>query len=378
MTPPDATSRTATSDRLAGLREAIAEVDRSLLELIHRRMELAEEVGRVKIEAGRPIVVPEVHDRVLRRARQHAEQCGVSEEVMESIFTAVMRGSVERQHQLSITFRPAESSRMLILGGAGNMGGWFEQFGRRLGHAIDVVDPAMAPLPGASGRFGSIDEIDDLDAYQAILVSVPLGRMPEVIDRIVDRQPQGLVIEIASIKDHLRDSLERGSEAGVEIASLHPMFGPGKSAYETLTFVLACRRDPGHEKQQIEAWLRHPYTHMVPVPFDHHDRLMGWLLGLAHLSGMLFGCALTRSGLGAAELEACASTTYDRQVSTASSVLSEDPDLYFDIQSLNPHRAEVYKSCRAALDELIDAVQEDDREEFRTVLTDARHFLRTG
>ncbi|MEM9592756.1 MAG: prephenate dehydrogenase/arogenate dehydrogenase family protein [Acidobacteriota bacterium] len=360
---------------LAHLRESIAEVDRSLLELLHRRMALAEEVGRYKVDSGQPIMVPEVHDRVLTRARQQAEACGVSEGVMEAIFSAVMRGSVERQHRLGVALKAAGGGRQLILGGAGNMGAWFQSFSQRLGHRVDIVDPAMAPLPSAEGRYGSLDEIEDLDRYQSIVVSVPLGRMPDTLSEVIRLRPKGLVIEIASIKEHLRPILDEADELGVGVASLHPMFGPGKSLYESLTFVLACREDPAKEREAVGAWLRHPYTNMVPVPFDHHDRLMGWLLGLAHLSGMLFGCALTHAGLGAAELAACASTTYDRQVSTASSVLSEDPDLYYDIQKLNPHRGDVYRSMREALDELVEAVEKGDREGFRETLSGARHFL---
>lgn len=371
----ETTSERQTALRLDELRDSIAEVDRSLLELLHRRMDLAEEVGRVKIEAGRPILVPEVHDRVLNRARRHAESCGVSEAVMEQIFDAVMRGSVERQHRIGVSLKAAGSQRLLILGGAGNMGGWWQTFAQRLGHRVDVVDPAMASLPAMPGRYARIADIEDLDAYQAIVVSVPLGRMPSVLDEIIEARPAGLVIEIASIKDHLRPQIERADDLGVRMASLHPMFGPGKSIYQTLTFVLACRHDPAQEKQAIDEWLRHPYTHLVPVPFDHHDRLMGWLLGLAHLSGMLFGCALSHAGLSPEELEACASTTYNRQASTARSVLLEDPDLYYDIQRLNPHRSDVYKSIRAALDELVDAVQEDNREEFRAVISEARQYM---
>lgn len=338
-------------------------------------MELAEEVGRVKIGVGRPIMVPEVHDRVLIRARQHADSCGVSEDVMESIFAAVMRGSIERQHRLSVALKAEGGGKILILGGAGNMGNWFHQFAGRLGHPVDLVDPAMAPLPAARGRFGSLDDIPNLDDYDAFLVSVPLGRMPDVLLDLIERKPRGQVIEIASIKDHLRPAFDRADQLGVAVSSLHPMFGPAKSAYENLNFVLACRRDPRSEKEAVEPFLRHPYTNLVTVPFDHHDRLMGWLLGLAHFSAMLFGCALTRSGLGTAELRACASTTYNRQSATAASVIAEDPDLYFDIQRLNPHRGEVYRAAREALDELVEAVENNDRARFRDVISGARRYL---
>lgn len=365
------------SDRLAELRESIAEVDRSLLELMRRRMDLAAEVGRVKLDAGKPILVPEVHDRVLTRARQHADACGVSAEVMEAIFQAVMRGSIERQHRIGVDLRAEGGSRLLILGGAGDMGNWFHNFAKLLGHPVDIVDPAMKPLPAVPGRWGSLDDIDDLDRYQAIIVSVPLGKTAGVLDELVERRPRALVIEIASIKAELADTLERGCRAGVRISSLHPMFGPRKSPYEPLTFALAYREDPHVEQGWIEEWIRHPYTHLVPIPFPHHDRLMGWLLGFAHLSGMLFGCALTQSGLGAEELKACASTSFNRQSGAALHVLLEDPDLYYEIQRLNPHRGDVYRAAKEALGDLVESVETGDRERFREILSAARKFLVT-
>lgn len=366
---------TETAERLVELRDSIAEVDRSLLELLHRRMELASEVGRVKVGTGQPIMVPEVHNRVLTRARQHADSCGVSEEVMESIFKSVMRGSIERQHRVGVELKSRGGSRLLILGGAGDMGGWFHNFALLLGHQIDIVDPAMGPLPSVEGRFGFLEEIDDLDVYEAIIVSVPLNRTIEVIENLISRHPKGLVIEIASIKDNLSAVLVKAEEAGLTVTSLHPMFGPRKSPYETLTFALAYRGDSRREQKRLENWLRHPYTQLVPVPFDHHDRLMGWLLGFTHLLGMAFGSALSRSGLGVQELQACASTSFNRQASAAMHVLGEDPDLYYEIQRLNPHRGDVYQATREALDELIESVQNDDREEFRDVLSQARKFL---
>ncbi len=366
------------AEALAQLRDDIADADRALIEILRRRIALAAEVGRIKNRAGEPIFVPEVHDRVLTRAREYAASCGVSGEVMEAIFEAVIRGSVERQHRVGVELRAKSGSRLLILGGVGSMGAWFHRFAELMGHAVDLVDPAMASLPHQDGRFAHLDHVDDLDAYEAILISVPLGATADALTSLVQRRPRGLVLEIASIKDHLKPALRHATEQGVTVASLHPMFGPSKSVYESLTFVLGCRDDPSTEKERVAAWLRHPFTDLVPVPFDHHDRLMGWLLGLAHLSGMLFGCAITDAGLSAAELQACASTTYNRQVSTALSVLAEDPDLYYDIQRLNPHRGEVYAATRQALDTLVNAVQDDEREIFREHLTRARQALENG
>ncbi len=360
---------------LSRLREAIAEVDRALLELLRRRMELAAEVGTLKAASAAAVVVHDAEDRVLTRARQHAEACGVSQDVMEEIFHAIMRGSVERQHRVGVAARARRGRRALVLGGAGAMGGWLAQFLPLVGHRVDAVDPAWASLSPAEGHYASLADIGDLDVYDFIVVSVPLARTPDVLTTVIERRPRGVVVEIASIKAPLAQALARARGAGVAVSALHPMFGPGKSPYEPLTFVLACQDEPEEERRRLETLLQHPYTHLITIPFAHHDRLMGWLLGLAHLTGMLFGAALTRSGLDPEELQACASTTFTRQAATAQSVLSEDPALYLDIQRLNPHREEVYRATREALEELVTLVAAGDTETFRSTLAAARRAV---
>jgi chorismate mutase/prephenate dehydrogenase len=360
---------------LSELRDAIADVDRALLELLRRRMELADDIGRRKAASGAPIVVRDVEDQVLTRARRHAAACGISEEILEEVFQAVIRGAVERQHRVGIALRHQSGGRALVVGGAGGIGSWFCRFLALAGTRIDVADPALAGLPPLSGRFAALAEVDDLDAYAAVIVAVPLASMPEVVAQLVARRPRGLVVELSSIKQPLVATLAAARAAGVRVLALHPMFGPGQSPYEPLTFVLAAQREPELEKQEIEPILSHPYTRLVAVPFAHHDRLMGWLLGLSHLINMVFGAALTHAGVDPAELRACASTTFLRQAATARSVLGNDPDLYLDIQRLNPFRSEVYRATRDALGDLERQVETHDRQGFHDLLAGARLML---
>ena len=118
-------------------RIATEELD-DALELLRRRMDLAAEVGRVKAASNIPVVVRDVEDRVLTRARQHAESCGVSEEVMAGVFQAILSGSVERQYRVGIALREQRGGRVLIVGGAGGMGNWFRGFLELAGHSVDV------------------------------------------------------------------------------------------------------------------------------------------------------------------------------------------------------------------------------------------------
>lgn len=362
-------------DPLSTLRDSIVDVDRALLELLRRRMDLAAEVGRVKAEANLPVVVRDVEDRVLKRARQHAEACGVSEEVMAGVFQAIISGSVERQYRVGIELREQRGERVLIVGGAGGMGNWLRGFLELVGHRVDLADPAFGSLPKAPGRFAGLAEVPDLDSYAAIFVATPLGATARLLGELVEKRPKGLVVEIASIKHPLTGAFERARELGVRALALHPMFGPGKSLYEPLTFVLASQGEAAAEKRDLAPFVAHPYTKLVTVSFPEHDRLMAWLLGLAHLTNIQFGAATTRSGFDPAQLHECASQTFIRQANTALLVLSENSDLYLDIQRLNPHRHEVYAAAREALAHIETMVEERDREDFRQTLGDARRAL---
>ena len=372
------------TDPLPGLRDAIADLDRALLELLRRRMEIAGEVGRIKAERGTPIVAREVEHQVVERARQQAESCGVSAEVLEEVFRAIIRGSVERQHRVGVALRERRGERLLIVGGAGGMGAWFRAFFGLAGHRCDLLDPAFAGLPPEPGRFAGLAEVPELAGYAAVLVAVPLARTAEVVASLLARtaaQPGGrhplmpLIIEISSIKAPLAPVLDQARRSGARVLALHPMFGPGKSPYEPLTFVLGTQRDPAAERAELEPFLSHPYSRLVPVPLAHHDRLMGWLLGLAHLTSLLFGAALGRSGVTPEELHECASTTFLRQAATARSVLGEDADLYLDIQRLNPYRTDVYQAARESLAHLEGLVEANDRSGWEDALAAARRTL---
>lgn len=356
-----------TGDELDTLRAEIADTDRELFALLARRMELSGRIGAIKAERELGVSVQAIEEQVLARARAAAEACGVSGPAMEAIFRAIVQASVERQHKTGIERRARGGGRVLLLGAQGGMGRWFQGLFAIAGHAVVGVDPA------GGAQHARLADVADLDGFDWILVATPLDATAGVLDELVQRAPRrATVVEVSSIKAALVPALDRAERAGVRVIALHPMFGPGKSTWGPLTFALAVRTDAARETEAVRALLAHPYARIVAMPFAEHDRRMGWLLGLAHLSGMLFASALARSGLDAEELEACASTTYARQKATALSILGEDPALYLDIQRLNPHKEAVYAAVGDALSELAELVRRGDRDAFAQCLARAR------
>jgi len=363
------------SGEIERLRQEIADLDQNLLENLKRRFHLAARVGALKAQQGQPVVVREVEERVLERARQAAVLCGTSPEVMEAIFSAIVRGSVERQYRDRLESNGRGGARVLVLGAAGAMGGWLCRFLETVGHDAAGLDPKWKDRVPGGGRYASLGDIPDLDAFDAVIVSVPLEATADVLASLAEASIRVPVVEIASIKSHLGETLANFRATGIPAISLHPMFGPGKNIFEPLTMVHAVIDDEAAERSAILDLMAHPYLDLVSLPFEHHDRLMGWLLGLAHLTGMLFADSLSHSGLDPEEMARTASTTFSRQALTARSILEEDPDLYFSIQRLNPFRGEVYAALGAALEELTGAVESDDPAAFADILSRAAKVL---
>jgi prephenate dehydrogenase/chorismate mutase len=360
---------------LSELREEISKLDRALLELLERRFLLAAEVGRLKAEQNQPVTVQEVERRVLGRAREAAQACGVSPEVMEAIFRAIIRGSVERQYRVGIERRARGGKRLVVLGAAGAMGSWLQGFLESIGHQVEGVDTAWKGLPPAKGRFAALEEVENLDGIDGLFVSTPLDTTVEVLNDLAGRGITAPIFEIASIKSHLAESLMRLREVAGPVYSIHPMFGPGKSPYESLTVIHAVLADEDAEREAILQLLAHPYLNLISMPFDRHDRIAGWLLGLSHLTGMLFATALSRSGANQRELEQVASTSFSRQAATSRSVLEGNSRLFYSIQRLNPHRGAVYAALNSALGELTGAVEGEDPEAFASTLARAEAML---
>jgi chorismate mutase/prephenate dehydrogenase len=70
------------------------------------------------------------------------------------------------------------------------------------------------------------------------------------------------------------------------------------------------------------------------------------------------------------------SSTFDAQLDVASRVSAENPDLYFEIQSLNEFGGESLHALSEAVERLCRAVRERDPEAFRTMMLRGRDYLR--
>ena len=113
----------------------------------------------------------------------------------------------------------------------------------------------------------------------------------------------------------------------------------------------------------------------VSMDLESHDRLITWVLGLAHATNIAFMTALVKSGETAPTLAELSSTTFDEQLRVASRVVRDSPQLYFEIQSLNDFRMESLEALESAVGRFRAIVETGDEMAFKELMEDGRRYL---
>lgn len=359
-------------ERLERLRRRIRNLDAALLSLVAERMELAREVGRAKRDAGIPLRDFEVEKRVLERSAASAADLGVAPELARGLMRHLIEEACRVQEVEHFSAFSGEAESILVVGGAGKMGRWLARFFETQGHRVVLHDLAEAPDEGDFPRAATLAE--GLATASMVFVAVPLDRVGETIDEIVASGYRGLVCDVASLKEHLRPAIERARAAGLEVTSIHPMFGPGA---RVLSDRVICVCDCGVPRatERVTALFRDTAATLVPMSLVRHDEIAAYVLGLSHLVNLLFARVLAGSGLTFGELDAVGSTTFRSQFATTASVALENPRLYYSIQSANPFMERVYRELERAAADWIGWVERGDRTAFTAGMADLQGWL---
>lgn len=357
------------NDPLAELRERIAAVDAELLALVARRLELAREVGEAKRAAGLPVRNFGTEAEVLERFRAEAGTLGLDEPLVERLAHYLIGASVRLQEEShgAAAERPLD---ILVVGGAGKMGRWLSRFFLGQGHRVSTLDPAGA-VPGCAAAANLATALPGADV---ILVATPLSEGSRVLRDVLAARPRGLVADILSLKSHVIEELKAGAAAGLNVASLHPLFGPDvRTLGGRVLAVLDCGNAAAAD--EAAALFHDTALTVTRLPIEAHDAYMQYVLGLSHLVAILFFTTLARSGRPFDELAQAASTTFLKQARTAAEVARESPLLYYEIQKLNRHSKRLFALLRESLGAIEQAALADRADAFVRLMDAGRGYF---
>ena len=225
------------------------------------------------------------------------------------------------------------------------MGHWVADFLAAQGFAVTVADPS-----GEVRRLRLRRGLEDVRP-----ASRPHRRRDADPHRerrageLAARRPRGIVFDIGSLKTPLRSGLEQLPAAGCHVTSVHPMFGPDTELLSGRHVIFIDLGDAA-ALAEARALFGSTMADLVVMGLDEHDRLIAFVLGLSHALNIAFFTALAESGEAAPRLARMSSTTFDAQLDVATRVAAENPDLYYEIQSLNDYGEESLNALQAAVE----------------------------
>jgi len=357
---------------LDDLRSDLSSVDTRLIELVAERQRLAGEIGRNKQSTGRATRDFEREKDVLEMAKQKAESLSVDPNIAEEVMRTLIRSSLTSQERDRVVAEgKGDGRRVLVIGGAGKMGGWFVNFFASQGFATVVADTSVENGPGlyADWKEAGVD-------FDVIVVATPLAVSGRILSELAENKPAGLIFDIGSLKTPLRSGLEMLKDAGCRVASLHPMFGPETELLSGrhLIFVDAGSRDATADAKEL---FSATMVDELDMDLDDHDRLIAYVLGLSHALNIAFFTALADSGEAAPQLAKLSSTTFDAQLLVSALVAQDNPYLYYEIQKLNEFGLAPLDALCASAGRIRNLVAEGNEAGFVDLMQTGREYLAT-
>jgi chorismate mutase/prephenate dehydrogenase len=350
-------------DPLASLRERIDGVDREVLDLLKRRMDILTELAAVKREHGLRIRDPEREQRILSERRGRALELGLSGELVESLFRLILWASRDYQAALKAEVPlDTEPKRIAIIGGKGGIGRRMEQLFRELGHEVWVVDldTALTAREAASRA-------------DVTMISVPIDLTEHVIADVGPVVPEtSLLMDVTSVKAAPLAAMLQATPASV--LGTHPMFGPGVQSLQGQRVVL-CR---GRGETWAE-WVRANFAArglvLTEATAEEHDRAMALVQVLTHYQTQVLGLTLSKLSAPLGESLRFTSPAYLMELYVAARHFAQDPALYGPIEMNNPLTAQITGAFRDAADTLGKILAQRDQAAFARMFEEVRAFF---
>lgn len=215
--PASPSSADAPADSLGDLqavRESIEALDREILELLKRRMELVDRVVATKLDRGFPLRDPPREEQILQRVRHHAVELGLDAHEIERLYRLLMEMSIARQQEhirslaetpLRVTYQGVEGSFSHLTAQrryAGRKGGVLltghDSF-QAAARAVEEGTADLGLLPIENTTAGSINETYDLLAEGALTV---IGEVVSQIEHCLLALPGTRLEDIRQVLSH--------------------------------------------------------------------------------------------------------------------------------------------------------------------------------
>ncbi len=349
-------------DALKELRAQIDQVDREMLQLFAKRLQLVAKVGEVKHKHGLPIYAPEREADMLAARRQEAEKIGVPPDLIEDVLRRLMRESYVSENNFGFKTVNPSIKKIVIVGGKGKLGGLFARYLQASGYCVEAL---------GSQDWAQATHI--MQGADVVIVCVPIAKTLETIERLKPYLTENMLLtDLTSVK---RQPLEKMLEVHQgAVVGLHPMFGPDIASMAKQVVVRCDGRYPERYEwlmEQIQIWGAKVYQ----VAAAEHDQSMTYIQALRHFATFANGLHLSKQPVQLANLLALSSPIYRLELAMIGRLFAQDGGLYADIIMDKPENLAVIESLKQSYEDSLKFFENNDKEGFIQAFNQVREWF---
>ena len=257
-----------------------------------------------------------------------------------------------------------QPKKISIIGINGRFGQWFKHFFENRACEVRGCDRDSAHM------------LPHVVAWADVVIfCVPISSTIDVIHRAVEHSREGqLWMDITSIKFPAMRAMLRSK---ADVVGLHPLFAPPAEDTWHGNTVAVC--SPGEMILRDSTWfssfISKTGARVEKIDAAMHDFLMLGDQNIPHIVAIATALTLQDMKVDPKLLLKFATKVSRKQFGIMARVLSQDPELYADIQMENLGGADALNKLIAVLTLLRDLVAAKDKDAFVDKFEDAREFL---
>jgi len=361
---------------LAKSRDEIRSITKSILDLAKARQELSRAISKTKVLLGQGITNPEIEKRLLAETSAYAKAIGLDEDLAYSLVSDLIRFSKLAQsrevYRRQIEkFLETRKIKVISIVGSGRMGSWFAKYFQGLSSEVFLYDerPNKAREKARELGVGFSDSLDKVVKSDLVIISIPISKTPELV-RAISRSARSskvpILVEISSVKNYMGLSglLDESSEEQLPLYSIHPLFGGSAQSFDLNSIIQSFPKDTTLLRGLF------PHFNLVSLDWKEHDLLMSLFLTYPHILALTFADALNLEGNLWTSGISLNGPSYLHMLELSRKVLSEDPEVYYEIQASNPNSKQAIANLMNSLLKVEKAL--DSRSDFVEFFEKAR------
>ena len=197
-----------------------------------------------------------------------------------------------------------------------------------------------------------------------LVIAVPIQFTCDVIREVAPFMKSGSVmVDVTSVKEGPTKTMGEVLPESVEYIPTHPVFGPRTTRLDNQVIVLTADRK-GKWYPKVYDYLAGKNMRVIETSAEKHDFMMSIVQVLTHFSFISTAYAFEKLNVDISETEDYESPIYNLMIDMIARIVSQNPYLTYNIQSMNSNGPNIRNTFAEAVRELRDVINDGDEERF--------------